>query len=59
MSRLGIWEILLILVLAIVVFGGTKIAGVGKALGQSIREFKKEIHADGEGEKSDKENKES
>lgn len=41
--RIGITEILLILVLALVVFGGGKLAGVGKALGQSIREFKKEV----------------
>ena len=44
--RLGITEILLILVIALVVFGGGKLAGVGKALGQSIREFKKEVNAD-------------
>ena len=44
--RLGITEILLILVLALVVFGGKKLSGVGKALGQSIREFKKEVQAD-------------
>lgn len=41
--RLGTMEILLIVLLALVVFGGSKIAGVGKALGQSIREFKKEV----------------
>ena len=44
--RLGTMEILLILVLALVIFGGGKIAGVGKALGQSIRDFKKEVKAD-------------
>ena len=44
--RLGITEILLILVLALVVFGGSRLAGVGKALGQSIREFKKEVQSD-------------
>ncbi len=44
--RLGIWEIVLILVLALVLFGGGKLAGVGKALGQSIRDFKKEIKSD-------------
>ena len=44
--RLGVTEILLILVLALVVFGGSKLGGVGKALGQSIREFKKEVKAD-------------
>ncbi len=44
--RFGVTEILLILVLALVVFGGGKLAGVGKALGQSIREFKKEVGDD-------------
>ena len=34
--RLGTMEILLIVVLALVLFGGNKLAGVGKALGQSI-----------------------
>lgn len=41
--RIGVTEILLILVLALVLFGGSKLSGVGKALGQSIREFKKEV----------------
>ena len=44
--RLGTMEILLILVLALVIFGGGKIAGVVKALGQSIREFKNEVKSD-------------
>lgn len=44
--RLGVLEIVLILVLALVLFGGKKLSGVGKALGQSIREFKKEVGAD-------------
>ncbi|MBQ2833745.1 MAG: twin-arginine translocase TatA/TatE family subunit [Clostridia bacterium] len=44
--RLGTMEILLIVVLALVLFGGKKLAGVGKALGQSIREFKKEVKED-------------
>ncbi len=39
--RIGITEILVILVIVLVVFGGGKLAGVGKALGQSIRDFKK------------------
>ncbi|MGN0775159.1 MAG: twin-arginine translocase TatA/TatE family subunit [Candidatus Ventricola sp.] len=44
--RLGTMEILLIVVLALVLFGGSKLAGVGKALGQSIKEFKKEVKDD-------------
>ena len=33
--RLGTTEIILIVVLALVLFGGSKLAGVGKALGTS------------------------
>ena len=44
--RLGTTEIILILVLALVLFGGGKLAGVGKALGQSIKHFKKEVKED-------------
>ena len=61
--RIGATEILLILVLALVVFGGSKLGGVGKALGQSIREFKKEVKSDdkeeqkpAESEKNEKSN---
>ncbi|MBR3874809.1 MAG: twin-arginine translocase TatA/TatE family subunit [Clostridia bacterium] len=55
--RLGIMEILLILVIALVVFGGGKLSGVGKALGQSIREFKKEVGSDKEKAAEDSEEK--
>ena len=40
--RLGTTEIILIVVLALVLFGGGKLAGVGKALGKSIKDFKNE-----------------
>ncbi len=53
--RIGATEILLILVLALVIFGGGKLAGVGKSLGQSIREFKKEVQQDDETEAENKE----
>ena len=41
--KIGVTEIILILILALVLFGGKKLAGVGKAMGQSIREFKNEV----------------
>lgn len=44
--RLGALEIVLILVVVLVLFGGNKLAGVGKALGKSIRDFKAEVSAD-------------
>ncbi len=50
--RLGTSEIVLIIVLALVIFGGGKVAGLGKALGQSIHDFKKSLKDD-EAEKRD------
>jgi sec-independent protein translocase protein TatA len=43
---LGIGELLIILIIIIALFGASKIAGVGSALGGSIREFKKAIRDD-------------
>ena len=44
--RLGTTEIILIVILALVLFGGGKLAGVGKALGKSIKDFKNEVRED-------------
>lgn len=52
--RLGWMEILLIVVLALIVFGGSKLAGVGKSLGRGVREFKEELHAEDEKKIDDK-----
>ncbi len=45
-GAIGLPEILVILVLALVLFGGGKLAGVGKALGKSIKDFKDEVKDD-------------
>ncbi|GAB2486952.1 hypothetical protein GCM10027030_21230 [Luteococcus sediminum] len=42
MPNLGPTELLIILAIAILLFGGTRLAGVGKASGRAIREFKEE-----------------
>ncbi len=39
--RLGIWEILLILIVAMLFFGPKRLTDLGPALGKSIRGFKK------------------
>ena len=41
--RLGMGELIIILIIAVLLFGGKKLSSVGKALGQSIREFKDEV----------------
>lgn len=43
MPNLGAFEIVLIALAAIVLFGGKRIAEVGKGLGQGIRNFKEGI----------------
>lgn len=40
---LGGWEIPIVLVVALLIFGGSRLAGIGKGMGRSIREFKEEV----------------
>lgn len=42
----GGWEWLIILAIAILLFGGSRLAGLGKGVGRSIREFKEEVKTD-------------
>jgi sec-independent protein translocase protein TatA len=42
MPSLGGWEWVILAAVALVLFGGTKLAGFGKSAGQAIREFKEE-----------------
>ena len=61
--HLGTMEIILIVILALVLFGAGKLSGVGKALGKSIKDFKNEVkedkedEAEGSANKSQEENK--
>lgn len=45
---LGGWEWIIILVIVIILFGGSKLAGVGSALGQSIKEFREAVKSEDE-----------
>ena len=45
MPTLGGWEWVIIALVALVLFGGTKLAGIGKNAGKAIREFKEETDA--------------
>lgn len=42
LMRIGTSEIVLLIVLALLIFGGNRLAGLGKALGTNIRDFKEE-----------------
>ena len=43
LSLWGWQELLVVLVIVVIIFGGAKLAGLGKASGRAIREFKDEL----------------
>ncbi len=45
MPNLGGWEWVILAVVALILFGGAKVANLGKNAGKAIREFKEETHA--------------
>lgn len=53
MGPLGIWELIIILVIVIFIFGANRLSGLGKGLGQAIRGFKDEMHVEEKSESSD------
>ncbi len=42
MPSLGGWEWVILAVIALLLFGGSRLAGIGKNAGRAIREFKEE-----------------
>lgn len=46
MPTLGPMELMIIFAIVLIVFGGGKLAGVGKSLGTAINEFKGAVTAD-------------
>jgi sec-independent protein translocase protein TatA len=52
-GKLGLPEILLLLAVALLVFGPSKLADLGKGLGEGIKNFKSAVK-DGEGQGQDK-----
>ncbi|WP_102349323.1 twin-arginine translocase TatA/TatE family subunit [Bacillus sp. Marseille-P3661] len=61
LSNIGVPGLILILVIALIVFGPSKLPEIGRAVGGSLKEFKKatrEIVKDDEPEKIEVKNKE-
>lgn len=50
MGKIGMTEIILILVVVVLLFGGRKIPELMKGIGQGMKEFKKASKVDSEGE---------
>ncbi|HTW58800.1 MAG TPA: twin-arginine translocase TatA/TatE family subunit [Terriglobales bacterium] len=53
MGELSIWHWLLVLAIALLLFGPSKLGSLGKGLGEGIRNFKSAIK-EGEGKKDEK-----
>lgn len=51
MPTFGFWEILIIVFIILLLFGGKRLPQLAKSIGESIKNFKKGI---GQGENSDK-----
>ncbi len=39
--RIGVWEIVVVLLVALILFGPNRLPEMGKALGKAIREFRR------------------
>ena len=47
--NLGPTELIIILLIVIVLFGASRLAGIGTALGTSVREFRRNVKDDSDG----------
>jgi sec-independent protein translocase protein TatA len=60
LSNIGIPGLILVLVIALIIFGPSKLPEIGRAFGQTLREFKRstnEIMSDDTNKKEEQENK--
>ncbi|MDQ1332689.1 MAG: sec-independent protein translocase protein TatA [Bacteroidota bacterium] len=58
MGNFGVTEIILILLVVVLLFGGRKIPELMKGIGQGMKEFRKASRVDDESEKAKSEDKE-
>ena len=43
MPQLGVWELLIVLVIVLLIFGASRLTGIGKGLGGAINAFRSEV----------------
>ena len=46
MPQLGVWELLIILVIVLLIFGATRLRDIGKGLGGAVTAFRTEVKSD-------------
>lgn len=56
-GNVGPWELALVLVIVLVIFGPGKLPKVGESIGKALQGFKKARESDDEDEEKEKENK--
>lgn len=59
MRQIGIWELLIILGIAVLLFGGKKIPEIAKGLGEGIRNFKTAVKDENKKKEAEQENKQA
>jgi sec-independent protein translocase protein TatA len=53
MPNVGPWEIILLLLLALLLFGAKRLPEIGRSTGKALREFKESVGGKGEDEDDD------
>ena len=53
---IGPFELILILAILLLIFGAGRLAGVGRAMGESVREFRKGMKESGEPQQTNPQN---
>ncbi|MDR2199618.1 MAG: twin-arginine translocase TatA/TatE family subunit [Deltaproteobacteria bacterium] len=48
MGRFNIWEIVIVLVLIVIIFGGRKLPELGRSLGRGITNFRNALKSNGD-----------
>lgn len=54
MPQFGVWELLIILVIVLLIFGATRLRDIGKGLGGAVTAFRSEVKKDQEKPDEDK-----
>ena len=58
-GRIGPWELILVLLIALVIFGPSKLPEIGKSLGRAFTEFKSSLNDGSSPEKGKDTNKDN